>query len=236
MMSDTQWPGAGGIQDIPVSQAGLDVRQRFMTRVYGHLIAAIVGFVAIEVVLFTTGVAYTIANFVFDTSWLLILGGFMVVSWLATTAAHKYRSGPMLYAAFGALIVAEALIFVPMLAIAADSAPGAIGNAAWISLIAFVGLSGIAVTSSKDFSFLGSLLKWGFVVAIILIVASVIMGLNLGTWFTVGMIALAGGAILYDTQRIYNSYPADREVAAAMSLFASLALLFWYVLRLFSRR
>ncbi len=61
-------------------------------------------------------------------------------------------------------------------------------------------------------------------------------GANLGTWFSVGMIALAGGAILYDTQMILRRYPADREVAAAMSLFASLALLFWYMLRLLSRR
>ncbi len=50
------------------------------------------------------------------------------------------------------------------------------------------------------------------------------------------MIGLAGGAILYDTQKIYRSYPADRQVAAAMSLFASVALMFWYVLRLLSRR
>lgn len=234
-MSNMQWPGATGIQDVPVSQTGVEVRQQFMTKVYGHLIAAIAGFVAIEVALFTSGVAYDIADFVFGTSWLLILGGFMIVSWLASTAAHRF-TGPVLYAAFAALVVAQSLIFVPMLVIAADSAPGAIGNAAWISMIAFVGLSGIAVTSSKDFSFMGSLLKWGFVVALVLIVASVLMGLNLGTWFTVAMIALAGGAILYDTQKIYHSYPADRHVAAAMSLFASLALLFWYVLRLFSRR
>ena len=65
---------------------------------------------------------------------------------------------------------------------------------------------------------------------------AVVFGASLGTWFSVAMIAFAGAAILYDTQKILRHYPADREVAAAMSLFASLALLFWYVLRLLSRR
>jgi FtsH-binding integral membrane protein len=46
------------------------------------------------------------------------------------------------------------------------------------------------------------------------------------------MIGFAGVAVLYDTSNIIHNFPEDRYVAAAMQLFASIALMFWYVLRL----
>ena len=77
---------------------------------------------------------------------------------------------------------------------------------------------------------------WGGVVALVLIVASVLFGFELGTFFSVGMIAFAGAAILYDTSNILHHHPADRHVGAALELFASVALMFWYVLQLFLSR
>jgi len=71
------------------------------------------------------------------------------------------------------------------------------------------------------------------VIALVLIVTSALFGFNMGTWFSVGMVALAGGAILFETSNVLHYYPEDRYVAAALSLFASVALMFWYVLRLF---
>lgn len=221
----------------PVAAQAPAVRTRFMTRVYAHLVAAVAAFVGLETVLFTSGLAEAFTRFVASTSWLLVLGGFMLVSWLASSVATRMTSRPAQYAAFAALIAGEALIFTPLLWIAAVQGPeGVVSRAATISVVAFVGLSGIAITSSTDFSFLRVLLRWGAVVALLLIVGAVVFGATLGTWFSVAMIAFAGGAVLYDTQTILRHYPADREVAAAMSLFASLALLFWYVLRLLSRR
>ena len=69
-----------------------------------------------------------------------------------------------------------------------------------------------------------------------LIVLGVIFGFELGVWFSMAMIAFAGASILYDTQKVINTYPDDRTVAAALELFASVALMFWYVLRLFLSR
>ncbi len=221
----------------PVADHDAAVRTRFMTRVYVHLLAAIGAFIGLEWLLFTSGLALTIAEFVAGTSWLLILGGFMVVSWIANSLGVRAETTPARYAAFGLLIGANALLFAAPLVIAQVSAPpGTISTAAWLSLGAFAALSGIAITTGKDFSFLRGLLLWGGVLALCAIVGAVIFGAQLGTWFSVAMIGFAGAAILYDTQKVYRSYPPDREVAAAMSLFASLALLFWYVLRLLSRR
>ena len=100
----------------------------------------------------------------------------------------------------------------------------------------FGALTAVAFVTRKDFSFLGALLRWGFVIALVLIVAAVIFGFNLGTYFSVAMIALAGAAILYDTSNILHHYPSDRYVGASLELFASVALMFWYVLRLFMSR
>ncbi len=63
-----------------------------------------------------------------------------------------------------------------------------------------------------------------------------LFGFNLGTWFSVAMVGLAGGAILYDTSNILRHFPEDRYVGAALELFASVALMFWYVLRIFPSR
>ena len=55
-------------------------------------------------------------------------------------------------------------------------------------------------------------------------------------FFSVAMVAFAGAAILYDTSNVLHHYPEDRAVGAALELFASVALLFWYILRLFMSR
>jgi FtsH-binding integral membrane protein len=170
------------------------------------------------------------------TSWLLVLGGFMIASWLATRAAHTARSRGAQYLALDGFVLAEAIIFLPLLVIADLYAPGAIPSAGLVTMLGFSGLTAIAFITRKDFSFLGGLLRWAFIVALVAIVAGVIFGFQLGTWFSVGMVGLAGAAILYDTSNVIHHYPEDRYVAAALQLFASVALMFWYVLQLFLSR
>ncbi len=79
-------------------------------------------------------------------------------------------------------------------------------------------------------------LMWGGVVAMLAIVGGILFGFELGTWFSVAMIGFAGAAILYDTSNVLHHFPEDRYVGAALQLFASVALMFWYVLRLFMAR
>ena len=224
------------IDRLPVSALGTDARAGFLVRTYAHLLGAILLFAAIEVFLFTSGLAYPIANAMLGTSWLLVLGGFMLVSWFASKTAATAESKPAQYAALLATVVMQALIFVPLLYIADQTAPGVISSAAWVTLMGFTALTALVVVTGKDFSFLGSLLKWGGIVALVAIVSAVLFGFELGTWFSVAMIAFAGAAILYDTDKVLNHYPEDRHVSAAIELFASVALMFWYVLRLFMSR
>jgi FtsH-binding integral membrane protein len=209
-----------------------DTRDRFLVRTYNHLFGAIVLFTLIEIALFQTGLAPVIMA-TLGKSWLLVLGGFMVVSWLASRVAHTATSLPAQYAALAGFVVAEAIIFVPLLYMANSYAPGAIQSAALVTILGFAGLTGIVFWSRKDFSFLGAILKWVGIGVIALIVASLVFGFTLGVLFSVGMVVFAGAAILYDTSNVLHHYPEDRYVGASLELFASVALLFWYVLRLF---
>jgi hypothetical protein len=155
---------------------------------------------------------------------------------MARRVAHSSASKAAQYAALAGYVVAEAIIFVPLLYLADHVAPGCIASAAAVTFLGFVGLSLVAFLTRKDFSFLRGVLCWGGVVAMVLIVAGVIFGFELGTFFSVAMVGLAGAAILYDTSNILHHYPQDRYVAAALELFASVALMLWYVLRLFVSR
>ena len=220
----------------PVAYVDTETRAIFVVQTYLHLLGSICAFAAIEIFLFKAGLAELMAAAMLGTNWLFVLGAFMIVGWFASSAAHRTTS---LMAQYGSLVLfvgAEAIIFVPMLFVAQAYAPGVIESAATVTLVGFAGLTLVAFLTRKDFSFLGGVLRWGFIVALVLIVASVLFGFNLGTFFSVAMIALAGGAILYKTSGILHHYPQDRHVAASLELFASVALLFWYVLRLFMSR
>lgn len=218
------------------STAAIDRRARFLTKTYNTLFLAICGFAAVEVGLFMSGLAESIASFMLGGSWLLVLGAFMLVSWFGSRVAARSESRGAQVAALAGYVVAEAIIFVPLLYMANAYAPGAIQSAALVTIVGFAGLTAIAWQTKKDFSFLGGILRWGGVLALVLIVASLIFGFELGTFFSVAMVGFAGAAILYDTSNILRDYPEDRYVSAALQLFSSVALMFWYVLRIFMSR
>jgi FtsH-binding integral membrane protein len=225
----------GYAQGRPI-EAGLGARASFLVRTYNHLLGAVLLFVGIEVFLFRSGLAETLARAMLGTSWLIVLGGFVLVSWLASRAAHRSLSRAAQYAALGGFVVAEAIIFVPLLFMANHYAPGAIQSAATMTLLGFGGLTAIAFWTRRDFSFMGATLRWAGVLALLAIVGSVLFGFQLGTWFSIAMVGLAGVSILYDTSNVIHHFPEDRHVAAALELFASVALMFRYLLRLFSSR
>jgi len=215
------------IQEIP------ETRQKFINKTYFHLLGAILFLVAIEAFLFKSGYAESIARALTGVNWLIVLGAFMVVGWMASHVAHTKMSIGAQYASLGGFVIAKAIILVPMLYMAMQINPGIIESAATVTLLGFGVLTAIVFFTGKDFSFLRSLLFWIGGAALIAIIASVLFGMHLGTWFSVGMVAFAGAAVLYDTSNVFKHYSEDRYVAAALELFSSVSLMFWYVLRIF---
>lgn len=213
-----------------------DARAAFITRTYTHVVGAILGFVLVEIALFESGAAAGIAHWMSGFNWLLIIGAFMLTGWLASRTARTSTSLGMQYFALAAYVVADAIIFVPLLYLADMKAPGSIDSATLVTLLGAGGLMLVAHRTRRDFSFLRAMLMWGGVIALLAIIGGLVFGLGLGTWFSVIMIGFAGAAVLYDTSNIIHHYPEDRHVSAALELFASIALMFWYVLRLLSSR
>ncbi|MBN1154241.1 US12 family protein [candidate division KSB1 bacterium] len=210
-------------------------RPQFIARVYVLLCLAVILLVIFEVLLFRTGIAQPMARRMLGVSWLLILGGFVLIGWFARRIIYRVKSRFAQYAALLLYIIAKTIILAPLLYLADNNAPGAIRYAAQFTIISFIGLTWIVYATRKDFSFLRGFLVWGGLIAFILIISAIALNFSLGVLFSIGMITLAGASILYDTSRILGYYSDDRYVAAATALFASVALLFWYALRIFRR-
>ena len=223
---------------LPVSEVALEERVAFIRNTYLHLAVAVMGFVFIEFLLFQLPITGYYLDFVFSTSinWLIILGLFMVVGNLANRWALSGASVGMQYLGLAVYVVAEAFLFLPLLYIAAFySTPDVIPTAALLTFTVFTGLSGYVLISRADFSFLRMGLTIAGFMALGLIVASIIFGFDLGLIFSVVMVGLAGGYVLYTTSNILHHYRTDQYVAASLALFASMALMFWYILRILMR-
>jgi FtsH-binding integral membrane protein len=221
----------------PVVELDENTRGEFIIRVYQHLLGAVAVFLGVETLFFTTGIAEGLYNFVAGGGggrWLLILGLFMVGQWMVGNAAADLLNPQRQYAALFGMAVLEALIFAPFLHLVFTVEGGGttVAAAALLTAVGFGGLTAVAVVTRKDLSFLRPMIMFGGIAAVVLILGGVLFGLELGVWFSVAMIVLAGVSILYQTQTIIRRYPQQAYVAAALALFSSVMMLFWYVLRL----
>ena len=203
-----------------------------------HVALAILAFIFVETALLMVVPAELIMGMVSQKYvWLLIIGGF----WLASMLAEKWTmasSRAMQYAGLGFYVLLEAIVFLPMIYIALiyTGSGEVILQAGLITFMLFIGLTGVALTSKRDFSFLRSVLIIGGFISLGLIIAGMLFGFNLGLWFSVGMVFLAGASILYQTNQLKNVYTTEQYVGASLHLFSSVMLLFWYVLRILMSR
>ena len=216
-------------------------RAKFIRKTYLLLAAAILAFIVVEGFLFASGAANMIASVIFSggsMGWLLVLGLFMAVSYLANRWATSETSAMTQYLGLGIFIVAEAVIFVPMIMMATYYSGDAsvLIKAGIVTLGLFLGITATVFLTRSDFSFLAPILAIGGFAALGFIVASAIFGFTLGNVFAFVMVAFAGTAILYETSNVLHRFNTNQHVAASLTLFASVALLFWYILRIFSSR
>ena len=220
-----------------VAEALPEERASFIRKTYLHLAGAVLAFILLEVYIITSGAGQAITETMLGGrwSWMIVLLAFMGISMLAQWWANSQTSRPLQYAGLGLFVVAEAIIFTPLLFIAAarSNSLEIFGQAGITTLGLFLGLTAVVFLTKKDFSFLGPILTIGGFVALGFIAAGIVFGFSLGSVFAFAMVAFAGGAILYDTSNILHRYNTDQHVAASLSLFASVALLFWYILRIF---
>ena len=221
------------------SMASVDARTSFIRKTYLHLLGAILACVALDAIilnLFDEQLKQIVPMVTGGVSWLIVLGAFMGVSYVAHRWAHSNVSQSQQYLGLGLYIVAESLILIPLLYIAEHFGPrGVIQSAGLVTAVVFGGLTLTVFFTKADFSFLRWALVAGSIIALILIVVAVAFPgtVHLGFWFSAAMVVLAIGIILYNTSNVLHHYSTHQHVAASLSLFASVALLFWYVLQIF---
>jgi FtsH-binding integral membrane protein len=209
----------------------------FYRKTYLHVALAILAFIGVETILLQVVPDQMIfAMFAQRYLWLLIIGVFWLASVLATKWSLSLNKSTQ-YFGLGFYVLLEAVIFLPLIKIATLYAgPQVIFQAAMLTIAMFAGISAVAFTSKRDFSFLRNIIVIGGFISIGLIVGGMLFGFNLGLWFSVGMVILASATILYQTSKLKDSYATNQYVGASLQLFASIMLLFWYILSILMNR
>ncbi len=241
MQAESPNPYAVSSMGTPAAFAADAERVTFIQRTYAHLTGAVLALIALEAVLFTVVPAQTmqglVARMTGGYGWLLVLGAFMAVSWVARSWATSATSRGMQYAGLGLYVAANAVILLPMLYICIHvlREPNLPVMAAAITAMCFVGLTAFVFITGVDLAGWGKFLMLGGLVAMGVIVAGIFFGFSLGLWFSGLMVALSCGYILYDTSNVMHHYHTSQYVAASLALFADVVLLFYYVLNLLMR-
>ena len=133
-----------------VANASVEDRSEFIWKCYAHVVGGILAFAAVLAYLVQSGVAASLFNAMMG-NWWIALGGFVLVSWGASHVAHTIESKPAQYAAFAALVVAEAVIFSPLILIALQT-PGVLDSAIGVTVLGSVGLIATAMVSTTSCS------------------------------------------------------------------------------------
>jgi FtsH-binding integral membrane protein len=216
------------------AQAMPSERAAFIRRTYGHLAGAIMAFAILETLLLQIpGIEEVVFRRAgFGMSWLIVLVAFIAVSYVARMWAQSSTSVAMQYFGLGLYVVIDAVIFLPLLYVAKVAYPNAIPVAAVMTGAVFGGLTLVVFVTRRDFSYLGPILGVGILLALGVAVAGIFFGFSLGLFYCFVLVALMCGFILYDTSNVLHHYGTHQHVAAALELFASVALLFWYILRI----
>jgi FtsH-binding integral membrane protein len=241
-MQQEQVTYGGGLrrEAVIAADATPDARRDFIKKTYAHLGVAVLAFIGLEWLLINSPLGERVARFAFGGrwNWLLFLGAFMIVGYIAEKWARSSASPGMQYLGLALYVILEAVFFMPLMYIAAFYAryDGVIPTAGLITGIVFAGLTAVMFLTKADFSWMRQILNVCFLGALGIIVASLIFGFTLGTLFCGAMVVLAAGYILYTTSNIIHHYPIGSHVAASLQLFAAIALLFWYILNLLMSR
>lgn len=220
--------------EAPQVQFEESSREAFIKKVYIHLLFSIFLFGIIELMLIFSHSANVIAEeMVSGKNWIFVLIAYIGVSSIAMKCAETKNDRLTQYIALLVYIVAEAIIFLPLLLFAETVASYAIPHAIVLTAALCVGLTICVFMSGKRFDFLYKYIIVGGILSVGLIFSAIIFGFNLGLLFSLCMVFLGSMALLYQIDAIAYEYGEDDYVAASMAIFSSVMLIFWYILRAF---
>jgi len=216
-----------------VINAHSKTRSSFIKKTYLHLSMAILIFMGFSSFLYYSGIGLVFSNLIFSNTFSIVF--FLIsavgISTLATNWAYNSNSKINQYLGLFIYAILESFIAIPLILRAVFIDSSLILYAAVMTLTLFLALTVIAFINQTNFSFLKNFLLVGGVVSAVIVVIGLLFGFSLGIWFSGAMILFAAGAILYETSNVLHHYNSEQHVAAALSLFAFITLLFFYILR-----
>lgn len=248
-------------QVAPVSAGTVSERLAFLKRVYSWMTAGLIVCGLSAAISVESGITmkYLIRPMFDGTSGfsrfmshiLMFVALYATMSW-AYKARHKATMNTVAFAAFAGMLgfMISDVIFVALIVSGADANTGAIlasggmpaldGSLVYQALGAtvamFMGLTVVAFTSKKDFSFLKGILTAALFGLIALMVINIFVQ---SSAFSMGItllgIVIFSGYILHDTQKIMRKYPSNEHVAGAITLFYDFVMLFVFILRLLTQ-
>jgi FtsH-binding integral membrane protein len=236
-----------------VATLGVSDRVAFLRRTYGLLGASLIAFAVLTAgfMRFATEASYRFSAWAFGgggLSWLLVIGLFMLVGYIAQKLALSPSSRAIQLLGLGIFVAAESALLQPLLwvvifkfgnhamlnsgVLLSGQVATIIVQSVLITLAIFLGLTLTVFLTKKDFSFLGGILTIASFAVLGVILVSMLFGFSLGAFFCGAVVLIMAGYILYQTSLVMNYFPPSGYVAAALMLFSTIATLFWYVLQL----
>jgi uncharacterized protein len=255
---------ARSARPIPGAVATLGVSDRvtFLRKTYAHLGGALIAFAALTGFLlrFAPETSWAFSKWALGGwTWLVVLGLFMLVGYIAQRLAQSETSRGLQYVGLGLEVTAWSFLLQPLLwvvmykfgddgtratiihalerggsvsgAVMSGQAGEVIMESVVITLVIFVGLTLTVFLTKKDFTFMRGVLSICTWAALGVIIASILFGFHLGAIFCGLLILLMAGYILFQTSLVMSYFPPSGYVAASLMLFSTVATLFWYVLQ-----
>jgi len=149
--------------------------------------------------------------------------------WFVLPRTANSAAGIPVMFAFTGLI---GLGMAPMIEMYLAVNPSVVSTALGGTGVIFLGLSGYALTTRKDFSFMGGFLMVGMIVVLVAALANIFLQMPVMSLVVSGAIVmLMSGLILYETSSIIHGGETNYIMAAA-SLFLSIINLFQALLHL----
>jgi modulator of FtsH protease len=118
--------------------------------------------------------------------------------------------------------------------LAMPNGPALVMQALGGTAVVFFGLSGYALTTRKDFSYMGGFLMVGLLVAVVAMIANIFLAIPaLSLTISAAVVMIMSGLILFDTSRIINGGETN-YIRATVSLYLNIYNLFIHLLALLS--
>jgi modulator of FtsH protease len=116
--------------------------------------------------------------------------------------------------------------------LAMPSGPALVMQALGGTAVVFFGLSAYALTTRKDFSYMGGFLMVGLLVAVVAMIANIFLHIPaLSLTISAAVVMIMSGLILFDTSRIINGGETN-YIRATVSLYLDIYNLFIHLLYL----